>query len=146
MHTLSNTSTTKQQETNNSLQKKNASTALSLPAVPVLQQKENNTGLPDNLKEGVEDLSGFTMDDVKVHYNSDKPAQLNALAYAQGTDIHIGPGQEKHLPHEAWHVVQQMQGKVQPTFQMKENIPVNDDPGLEKEADVMGEKSIQSKV
>ena len=26
-------------------------------------------------------------------------------------DIHLGPGQEKHLPHEAWHVVQQKQGQ-----------------------------------
>src|SRR4051812_16037693 len=50
-----------------------------------LQLKENGTGLPDNLKAGVEALSGYSMDDVRVHYNSDKPAQLNALAYAQGT-------------------------------------------------------------
>jgi len=81
------------------------------------------------------------MSDVKVHYNSSKPAQLSALAYAQGNDIHVGPGQEKHLPHEAWHVVQQRQGRVQPTMQMKESVPVNDDPGLEHEADVMGAKA-----
>ena len=30
----------------------------------------------------------------------------DALAYAQGSDIHLAPGQEQHLPHEAWHVVQ----------------------------------------
>ena len=72
-----------------------------------IQKKENNTGLPDNLKTGMENLSGMSLDDVKVHKNSDKPAQLQAHAYAQGTDIHLGPGQEKHLPHEAWHVVQQ---------------------------------------
>ncbi|MES2004825.1 MAG: DUF4157 domain-containing protein [Bacteroidota bacterium] len=82
------------------------------------------------------------MNDVKVHYNSDKPKQLKALAYAQGTDIHVAPGQEKHLPHEAWHVAQQKQGRVQPTLQMKEGVPVNDDPGLEKEADDMGAKAI----
>ncbi|WP_197714561.1 eCIS core domain-containing protein [Nitrosomonas supralitoralis] len=75
-----------------------------------IQKKENNTGLPDNLKSGIENLSGYSMDDVKVHRNSDKPDQLQAHAYAQGTDIHLGPGQEKHLPHEAWHVVQQKQG------------------------------------
>lgn len=111
---------------------------------PVQQKKENNTGLPDNLKTGVENLSGMSLDDVKVHYNSDKPSQLQAHAYAQGTDIHVASGQEKHLPHEAWHVVQQKQGRVSPTLQMKENIPVNDDPGLEKEADVMGEKALQA--
>ena len=83
------------------------------------------------------------MDDVKVHYNSDKPAQLQAHAYAQGTEIHLGAGQEKHLPHEAWHVVQQKQGRVKPTFQMKGKVNINDDEGLEKEADIMGAKALQ---
>ncbi|MBX3639896.1 MAG: DUF4157 domain-containing protein [Nitrosomonas sp.] len=109
----------------------------------LIQKKENNTGLPDNLKTGIESLSGYSMDDVKVHYNSDKPAQLQAHAYAQGTDIHIASGQEKHLPHEAWHVVQQKQGKVKPTLQMKGKININDDAGLEKEADVMGAKALR---
>lgn len=105
--------------------------------------RENRTGLPDNLKSGIENLSGFAMDDVKVHYNSDKPAQLQAHAYAQGTNIHLASGQEKHLPHEAWHVVQQKQGRVRPTLQMKGNVNVNDDKGLEKEADLMGKKAVQ---
>ncbi|HCI14277.1 MAG TPA: hypothetical protein DFK12_10065 [Gallionellaceae bacterium] len=105
--------------------------------------KPNNTGLPDNLKSGIENLSGMSMDNVKVHYNSSQPAQLNALAYAQGTDIHVAPGQEQHLPHEAWHVVQQAQGRVKPTMQMKEGVPVNDDKSLEHEADVMGGRATQ---
>ncbi|WP_316839444.1 DUF4157 domain-containing protein [Pedobacter gandavensis] len=105
--------------------------------------KKNNTGLPDNLKSGLENLSGYNMDDVKVHRNSDKPAQLQAHAYAQGTDIHLGPGKEKHLAHEAWHVVQQKQGRVKPTLQMKGKININDDTGLEKEADVMAIKVFQ---
>ena len=96
----------------------------------------NGTGLPDNLKSGIENLSGHIMDDVKVHYNSNKPAQLQA--HAQGTDIHIASGQERHLTHEAWHVVQQKQGRVKPTLQLKGKIDVNDDAGLEKEADLMG--------
>jgi hypothetical protein len=105
-----------------------------------IQKKENNTGLPDNLKSGIENLSGYSMDDVKVHYNSDKPVQLQAHAYAQGTDIHLASGQEKHLPHEVWHVVQQKQGRVYPTTQLKGKVNINDDSGLEKEADAMGAK------
>jgi len=105
-------------------------------------QKKNKTGLPDHLKSGIENLSGYSMDDVKVHYNSSKPAQLQAHAYAQGTDIHLAPGQEKHLPHEAWHVVQQKQGRVKPTRQLKSNVNINDDTRLEKEADVMGDKCL----
>jgi hypothetical protein len=84
------------------------------------------------------------MDDVKVHYNSPKPAQLQAHAYAQGTQIHVAPGQEKHLPHEAWHVVQQKQGRVKPTKQLKTQVTVNDDPQLEKQADVMGVKALRN--
>jgi len=126
----------------------------SMPAVPVsqkkavmhaqdtIQQKENKTGLPDNLKSGIENLSGFSMDNTRVHYNSSKPAQLNAFAYARGSDIHVAPGQEKHLPHEAWHVVQQAQGRVKPTMQMKGDVQVNDDKALEKEADVMGSSAV----
>lgn len=104
--------------------------------------RENNTGLPDHLKAGIETLSGIAMDDVRVHYNSPKPAQLQALAYTQGTNIHVGPKQERHLPHEGWHVVQQKQGRVKPTMQAK-GVAINDDLALEQEADVMGAKALQ---
>lgn len=107
--------------------------------------RPNNTGMPDSLKSGVETLSGVSMDHVKVHYNSDKPAAVQAHAYAQGSQIHLGPGQERHLPHEAWHVVQQAQGRVKPTMQLK-GIGVNDDPGLEREADIMGAKAARMSV
>ncbi|WPV01739.1 DUF4157 domain-containing protein [Mucilaginibacter sp. cycad4] len=110
-----------------------------------VQKQANNTGLPENLKQGLEQLSGYAMDDVKVYYNSSQPAQLNSYAYARGTDIHIAPGQEKHLPHEAWHVVQQMQGRVWPTLQMKGGLAVNDEKELEREADVMAMAAIQFK-
>ncbi len=113
------------------------------PVYTTIQKKEDKTGLPGNLKSGIENLSSISMDDVKVYYPSDKPAQLNAHAYPQGTEIHIASGQEKHLPHEAWHVVQQKQGRVKPTIQMKGNVKINDDKGLEKEADVMGAKAFQ---
>ncbi|MFO0355964.1 MAG: DUF4157 domain-containing protein [Sphingobacteriaceae bacterium] len=111
-----------------------------------IQKKENKTGLPDNVKSGVEQLSGVDISDVKVHYNSSQPAQLNAHAYAQGNQIHVAPGQEKHVAHEAWHVVQQKQGRVKPTKQLKGKVGVNDDKGLEKEADVMGAKALQLKM
>jgi len=103
----------------------------------------DNGGMPMNLRAGIESLSGHSMDGVKVHYNSDKPAGLGALAYAQGKDIHLASGQEQHLPHEAWHVVQQAQGRVQPTTAAG-GEPVNDDAGLEKEADEMGVRALQA--
>jgi hypothetical protein len=105
-----------------------------------LKEKVNNTGLPDQLKAGVEQLSGHSLDDVKVHYNSSKPAQLKAHAYAEGNQIHLAQGQEKHLGHEAWHVVQQKENRVSPTKQIN-GVGVNDNSSLEKEADTMGAKA-----
>ncbi len=102
----------------------------------------NRTGLPNQLKAGVESLSGHSLDDVRVHYNSAQPAQLQASAYAQGSDIHVAPGQEQYLPHEAWHVVQQKQGRVRPTQQVN-GAPINDEASLEQEADAMGRRATQ---
>ena len=99
--------------------------------------RENRTGMPDSLKFGLEELSGLDLSDVRVHYNSPRPADVNALAFAQGQDIHLGPGQEQHLPHEGWHAVQQMQGRVRPTMQAF-GVAINDDDRLEREADLMG--------
>ena len=67
---------------------------------PQLQQAHptNNTNLPDQLKSGTESLSALSLDHVRVDYNSAQPAQLNALAYAQGSDIHLVPGQERPSP------------------------------------------------
>jgi len=107
------------------------------------QKAESNppsSPLPDQLRSGIEQLSGLSMSDVTVNYDSAKPSQVGALAYAQGSDIHLGPNQEKHLPHEAWHVVQQKTKNVKPTNSIN-GIPINDSNTLEKEADRMGNKA-----
>ena len=105
----------------------------------------NNTGLPDALQDGLESISGIDLSDVTVHYNTSKPSQIGAYAYAQGRDIYLGPGQERHLPHEAWHVVQQKQGRVSATAKARTNIPINNDARLEEEAEAMGEKIVKAR-
>ncbi|MBV7534706.1 DUF4157 domain-containing protein [Duganella sp. sic0402] len=121
------------------LQANSSPQALQLRQQAQMAQAHSRNGLPHQLKANLEALSGFDMSDVRVHRNSAKPAQLHAHAYAQGSDIHLAPGQEKHLAHEAWHVVQQKQGRVKPTVQMKTELAINDDAGLEREADLMGD-------
>ena len=100
-------------------------------------------GLPGDLSTGIAALSGMDVSDVRVHRNSSKPAAVQAHAYAQGNDIHLGPGQDRHLAHEAWHVVQQRQGRVAPTTTLPTGQALNDDAGLEREADTMGQKALQ---
>lgn len=107
---------------------------------PSASADAGRTGLPDALRAGIENLSGVSMSDVQVHYNSPEPARLRALAHTRGNEIHLGPGQEKHLPHEAWHAVQQKQGRVRPTGRLRGGA-VNEDALLEREADSMGARA-----
>ncbi|WP_298293949.1 DUF4157 domain-containing protein [uncultured Litoreibacter sp.] len=126
------------------LQRK-ANSSATIKDMQALQRVANPGGLPKQLQSGIEALSGLSMGHVKVHRNSDKPAQVGAHAYAQGSTIHLAPGQDRHLPHEAWHVVQQAQGRVKPTMQAK-GVAINDDASLEHEADVMGARAAQLKT
>ena len=98
------------------------------------QQGPNLTGIPTQMKLDFEQRSGLSFDDVRVHYNSDKPRKIGALAYTQIPQVHIGPGQERHLRHELGHVVQQKTRTIRPTLKIH-NIDINDDPDIEKDAD-----------
>ena len=132
----------------------------------ILQRKGKSTGpqgLPAQMQANMEAMGGVDLSDVRVHRNSSKPAEIDAKAnavtvqtkqapiqqkteaFAQGSDIHLAPGMDKHLGHEAWHVVQQKQGRVQPTTSSG-GVAINDSPQLEKEADDMGAKAVQSNV
>lgn len=108
----------------------------------VVGPADSGVGLPRNLRAGIEGLSGISMADVRVHPDSPRPSAIRAHAYTAGSHIYLSPGQERHLPHEAWHVVQQKQGRVEPRT-VAEPIKVNDDPTLEAEADRMGAEATQ---
>jgi hypothetical protein len=97
--------------------------------------------LPPDVKAGIESLSGLSLHDVRVQYGSSKPASVDALAFTSGNDIHIAPGAEHHLAHEAWHVVQQRRGRVRATGQTESGHALNDEAALEHEADVMAERA-----
>ena len=58
--------------------------------------------------------------------NPDGLESLRIAAEEQGVGIHEAPGQERHLPHEAWHVAQQMAGRVDPGIEVGHFV-INDD-------------------
>lgn len=103
-------------------------------AGPETNTGRNSTGIPDRMKQDLESRSGLSFDDVRIHYNSGRPARFQSLAYTQGTNVYIAPGQEKHLRHELGHVIQQKQGLVRPAIRY-ENALLNNDPYLENQAD-----------
>ncbi|HMG23203.1 MAG TPA: DUF4157 domain-containing protein [Kofleriaceae bacterium] len=101
----------------------------------------------DDVRAKMERSLGADFSAVRIHEGS-AAAAMGALAYTQGTDIHFAPGQyqpdspggQELLGHELAHVVQQAQGRVQPTAQAK-GVGLNDDSALEREADAMGAKA-----
>lgn len=98
------------------------------------RQSQNLTGIPAQMKADFERRSGLSFDDIRVHYHSEKPEKIGALAYTQGSQVYIGPGQERHLGHELGHVVQQKLGYV-PAERTVKGISFNLDPALEHDAD-----------
>ncbi len=72
----------------------------------------------------------------------DEKSVIRGLPGNLSSGIETLPGQEKHVPHEAWHMVQQKQERAKPAMQMKADVQINDNKGLENEADVMGKKAL----
>lgn len=98
----------------------------------------NHTGIPTQLMERLEQSTGISLADVWVHYNSGLPAKLDALAYTKGNQVEIGPGKERHLPHELGHVVQQKLGAVRANAVHSSGVALNVDAELERQADEIG--------
>jgi len=116
------------------------------------KESSNSTGMPDAVKSKMEGAFNTDFSDVKIHTNSEQSKQLGALAFTQGSNVHFASNQynpntqggQELLGHELTHVVQQRQGRVQPTKQGK-GMSINDSPALENEADVMGKQAAQGK-
>ncbi|TRX59499.1 DUF4157 domain-containing protein [Fulvivirga sp. M361] len=97
--------------------------------------------LPHVIQKKMEESFNTDFSSVKIKTNSAQAKSFGALAFAQGENVHFAPGQfnpesskgQELIGHEFAHVVQQRQGRVQAG---QSNI--NDDPGLEKEADTAG--------
>lgn len=107
------------------------------------RQQPNLTGIPTQMKLDFERRSGLSFDDVRVHYNSDKPRKIGALAYTQIPQVHIGPGQERHLRHELGHVVQQKTMNIVSNTSSV-GYEINNDPKLEEHADSIFKHSIKA--
>lgn len=103
--------------------------------------------LPPNVEADMEASFGADFSGVRIHQDSQADS-LGALAYTQGSDIHLAPGQyaphtqggKELLGHELAHVLQQSEGHVRTTA-FAGGVPLNDDPALEREADDLGARA-----
>src|SRR5690606_19369575 len=107
--------------------------------------------MPAPVQAKMEQSFGSDFSDVRVHEGS-QAAQLGAVAYTQGSDIHFEPGRyDPHSPagqellgHELAHVEQQRAGRV--AVPQGKEAPINADPGLEAEADEAGARAARGEL
>ncbi len=103
--------------------------------------------LPKDVRAKMEASFGTSFENVRVREDG-SAKELNALAYTRGNLITFAPGKMDFssqsglelLGHEITHTRQQQEGRVKATRQAK-GVGINDDSGLESEADRMGAKA-----
>jgi hypothetical protein len=100
----------------------------------------NPSGIPDDLAEAMKKFVPADVGGIRVHYNAARQVHLGALAHTQGTDIFLAPGQERQLPHEVWHAIQQKQGRVSETG--RTHFGLSQDAGTSKmDADLAAKRT-----
>jgi hypothetical protein len=112
------------------------------------------TQLPEEVQAKMENSFGQNFSNVNIHKDSSSAKDINAKAYAQGTDIHFAPGEynphskegQELIGHELTHVVQQGQGKVGQEEIHGKGLSINQDVSLEKEADEMGKRAADGTI
>lgn len=122
-----------------------------LKADPI--QRASSASLGGDVMTKMENTIGHDFSGVNIHTESQQATDVGALAYTQGKDVHFAPGQFKPetkegqelIGHEFTHVKQQDEGRVKPTTEVA-GMPVNDDKGLEAEADSLGSKAANSSL
>ncbi len=121
---------------------------------PAPVQRKMNENLPAGLQHNMENAFGHDFSRVSIQRESTKATEINARAFTQGEEIHFAPGEfntgsesgKNLIGHEFTHVVQQRNGVVNATSVMGKGLSLNDDTGLEREADLLGQKAVNGET
>lgn len=111
---------------------------------------ETSENSQSEVLESMERAFGTSFSSVKIITDSQEAVDLGAKAFTMGESIYFAPGfyrpntaeGKKLLAHELTHVVQQREGRVQPTTE-KQGFQINDNQNLEDEADRRGNLAVQ---
>ena len=106
---------------------------------------DSRRDLPAPVRARMGQSLGHDLAGVRV-FEGPEASRAGAQAFARGDEIHFAPGQYdpgsrsglELIGHELAHVTQQAQGRVGATTMLGKGLAVNDDPGLEREADLRG--------
>ncbi len=119
---------------------------------PPVQMKRNED-LPEDFQTKMESSFGEDFSNVKINKDSKDANELDALAFTQGNNIHFKNGEfdssskngQELIAHELSHVVQQRHRDIGTTHK-ENNYDVNDNEGLEKEADINAKKAVNGEM
>jgi len=120
---------------------------------PKSSGKQNNS-LPTKLQSNMESSLGHDFSNVGIHTNSQEAVQMNARAFTQSEQVHFAPGEfnpssiegQNLIGHEFTHIAQQRAGVVKPTKILQKGVAINDNKGLESEADNFGRKAARGEA
>ena len=109
-----------------------------------VKAKGSGVMLPEEVRAKMEAALGMDFSEVRIHVGP-QAASVGALAFTRGLDIFFAPGHyqpwsregQELLAHELTHVVQQSEGRAGASREV-DGVPINDEAGLEREADLMG--------
>ncbi|WP_298420672.1 DUF4157 domain-containing protein [uncultured Kordia sp.] len=148
-----------QEKTNNVIQRKEGKSFVkpkgdSNSFAPPKTSGKQNKSLPAKLQSNMESSLGHDFSNVGIHTNSQKAVQMKARAFTQSEQIHFAPGEfnpsstsgQNLIGHEFTHIAQQRAGIVKPTKALKKGVMINDDRGLESEADNFGRKAVRGEA
>jgi hypothetical protein len=115
-------------------------------------QDQGGDRMPVGVQRKMEASFAADFSGVRIHEGGEAAA-IGAVAYAQGKDLHFAPGEyqpdtqagQELIGHELGHVVQQAEGRVATPGQAK-GAAINEDPGLEREADEMGARAARGEA
>lgn len=121
---------------------------------PPKSSGKQHKSLPDKLQSNMESSLGHDFSNVGIHTNSQQAVQMNARAFTQNEQVHFAPGEfnpnsskgQNLIGHEFTHVAQQRAGVVKPTKVLQKGVAINDNAGLENEADNFGRKAVKGEI
>lgn len=103
-----------------------------------LHKGKARTEIPVQLKTRTEDSTRVPFNYVRANYNSDKPAKLDTLAYTNGNQVGISPGQKRYSAYDLRNAMQQKLNAVRASVRYEGNEAINTDVELERQSDVSG--------
>ena len=102
--------------------------------------------LPNKLLFAAKSLTGLSLENVDVIYDSPKTEQYQSDGFVKNNEIHLAKGNKGLIGHETWHMIQRIQNRVRTGEKTNPHFTINKNKNLENEAHIMGDKLMRMNI